>query len=65
MHPTHNQLQTNTQSATDRIIAGLESHKLISPEEKRIVAYHEAGHAVAGAYCCVVWCGCICPCLLD
>lgn len=34
--------------ATERIIAGLESHKLISPEEKRIVAYHEAGHAVAG-----------------
>jgi AFG3 family protein len=32
------------------VIAGLESHKLISPEEKRIVAYHEAGHAVAGAY---------------
>lgn len=36
------------QTATERIIAGLESHKLISPEEKRIVAYHEAGHAVAG-----------------
>jgi len=36
------------QLATERIIAGLESHKLISPEEKRIVAYHEAGHAVAG-----------------
>jgi len=36
------------QSATDRVIAGLESHKLISPEEKRVVAYHEAGHAVAG-----------------
>lgn len=36
------------ESATDRIIAGLESHKLISPEEKRVVAYHEAGHAVAG-----------------
>ncbi|EWM24473.1 Peptidase, FtsH [Nannochloropsis gaditana] len=36
------------ETATERIIAGLESHKLISPEEKRIVAYHEAGHAVAG-----------------
>eukprot|EP00752_Nemacystus_decipiens_P013873 g12318.t1 len=35
-------------SATDRVIGGLESNKLIMPEEKRIVAYHEAGHAVAG-----------------
>mmetsp|Transcript_15624 Transcript_15624/g.19589 ORF Transcript_15624/g.19589 Transcript_15624/m.19589 type:complete len:519 (+) Transcript_15624:3-1559(+) len=34
--------------AADRIIGGLESHKLITPEEKKIVAYHEAGHAVAG-----------------
>lgn len=36
------------EAAADRIIGGLESHKLITPEEKRIVAYHEAGHAVAG-----------------
>lgn len=36
------------ESATDRIIAGLESTKILSPEERRIVAYHEAGHAVAG-----------------
>ena len=41
-------LSFSFQLATERIIAGLESHKLISPEEKRIVAYHEAGHAVAG-----------------
>ncbi len=35
--------------AIDRVIAGLEKkNKLISPEEKRIVAYHEAGHAIAG-----------------
>lgn len=34
--------------ATDRVIAGLESKKVMSAEEKRIVAYHEAGHAVAG-----------------
>jgi cell division protease FtsH len=33
--------------AIDRIIAGLEKKKrLISPKEKKIVAYHEAGHAV-------------------
>lgn len=36
------------EAATDRVIGGLESSKLISPEEKKIVAYHEAGHAVAG-----------------
>jgi len=34
--------------ATDRVIGGLESKKLISQEERTIVAYHEAGHAVAG-----------------
>ena len=36
-------------SAIDRVIGGLEKKsKIISPEEKKIVAYHEAGHAVAG-----------------
>jgi AFG3 family protein len=35
--------------AIDRVIGGLEKkNKIISPEEKQIVAYHEAGHAVAG-----------------
>jgi len=35
--------------AIDRAIGGLEKkNKLISPEEKKIIAYHEAGHAVAG-----------------
>lgn len=36
------------EQATDRIIGGLETHKIMSPEERRVVAYHEAGHAVAG-----------------
>jgi len=37
--------------AIDRVIGGLEKkNKIISPEEKEIVAYHEAGHAVAGWY---------------
>ncbi|WP_143960566.1 ATP-dependent zinc metalloprotease FtsH [Litoribacter populi] len=37
------------QDAVDRVIGGLEKkNKIISPEEKQIVAYHEAGHAVAG-----------------
>lgn len=40
---------TDFHAAIDRIIGGLEKkNKLISPEEKKIVAYHEAGHAIAG-----------------
>ena len=35
--------------AIDRVVAGLEKkNKIISPEEKRRVAYHEAGHAIVG-----------------
>jgi len=35
--------------AIDRVIGGLEKkNKIISPGEKRIVAYHEAGHAISG-----------------
>jgi AFG3 family protein len=36
------------EKATDRIIGGLESNKIMSKDERSIVAYHEAGHAVAG-----------------
>jgi len=36
------------EKATDRVIGGLESNKIMSDEERSIVAYHEAGHAVAG-----------------
>ena len=37
------------EDAIDRVIGGLEKkNKIISPSEKKIVAYHEAGHAVAG-----------------
>jgi len=36
------------EKATDRIIGGLESNKIMSEKERKIVAYHEAGHAVAG-----------------
>jgi cell division protease FtsH len=37
------------QDAIDRVIGGLEKkNKIISPEEKKIVAFHEAGHAIAG-----------------
>lgn len=37
------------QDAVDRVIGGLEKKsKIISPDEKKIVAYHEAGHAITG-----------------
>ena len=39
------------QAAIDRVIGGLEKkNKIISPEEKEIIAYHEAGHAICGWY---------------
>jgi ATP-dependent Zn protease len=37
------------ESAIDRVIGGLEKkNKVINAEERRTVAYHEAGHAVVG-----------------
>ncbi|KAK4525989.1 hypothetical protein GAYE_SCF18G3898 [Galdieria yellowstonensis] len=37
------------EAAIDRVIGGLEKRNMVmSPEEKKTVAYHEAGHAVAG-----------------
>ncbi len=37
------------EQAIDRVIAGLERKtRVLSPEEKKTVAYHEAGHAVSG-----------------
>ena len=37
--------------ALDRVIGGLEKkNELISPEEKEIIAFHEAGHAICGWY---------------
>ncbi|HEU4609646.1 MAG TPA: ATP-dependent zinc metalloprotease FtsH, partial [Chitinophagaceae bacterium] len=39
------------QDAVDRVIGGLEKKsKIILPDEKRIIAYHEAGHAICGWY---------------
>ncbi|ORZ26912.1 peptidase family M41-domain-containing protein [Lobosporangium transversale] len=39
------------EAAIERVIVGLEKKsKVLSPEEKKTVAYHEAGHAVAGWY---------------
>ena len=37
------------EQAIDRVIAGLEkSNKLISPEEREVIAHHESGHAIVG-----------------
>lgn len=37
------------EAALDRIVGGLEKkNKVISPEEKKTIAYHEAGHTVTG-----------------
>jgi cell division protease FtsH len=42
---------TDFQDAIDRVIGGLEKkNKIILPEEKEIIAYHEAGHAICGWY---------------
>ncbi len=35
--------------ALDRVIGGLEKkNKIMTDEERRIIAHHEAGHAIAG-----------------
>lgn len=40
--------KTEFLEAIERVVAGMErKSKIISPEEKLIIAYHEAGHAVA------------------
>eukprot|EP00897_Mesotaenium_endlicherianum_P001853 jgi/Mesen1/1696/ME001373S00734 len=37
------------QDAIDRVIGGLEKkNKIIAPNEKAVIAYHEAGHAICG-----------------
>ncbi|EZA54978.1 hypothetical protein DMN91_008953 [Ooceraea biroi] len=39
----------NFEQAIDRVVAGMEKKtNVLQPEEKKTVAYHEAGHAVAG-----------------
>jgi cell division protease FtsH len=39
------------QDAIERVVAGLEKkNKLINPNERKIVAYHESGHAIVGWY---------------
>lgn len=34
------------EAASERVMAGLEKKRFISEEERKVVAYHESGHAV-------------------
>lgn len=39
------------QSAIERVVAGLEKKsKLINPQERKIIAFHESGHAIVGHF---------------
>ena len=38
--------QEDFEHAMDRVIAGLQQRRVITPKEKMILAYHEAGHAM-------------------
>lgn len=47
----HNKTSVDSEAferASERVIAGLESKKILTPKEKKTVAFHEAGHAVLG-----------------
>lgn len=42
-------IMKNFEQAIERVIAGMEKKtNVLQPEEKKTVAFHEAGHAVAG-----------------
>lgn len=50
-HNADSVTEKHFEAAIERVIAGLErKSRVLSPEEKKTVAYHEAGHAVAGWY---------------
>jgi cell division protease FtsH len=38
--------QENFDAAMERVVAGLQKRRVVTEKEKRILAYHEAGHAV-------------------
>ena len=40
-------VQADFDNALERVVAGLESRKIITDHEKQVVAWHEAGHAIA------------------
>ena len=42
----HELRTTDFQAALERVVAGMQSRRVITDHEKRVVAYHEAGHAL-------------------
>ena len=43
----HNVVQAiDFEMATERVIAGLEKKRIMNEEERKVVAYHESGHAI-------------------
>ena len=38
--------QADFDGALERVVAGLQTHRVITPDERKIIAYHEAGHAL-------------------
>ncbi len=41
-------VQSDFDSALERVVAGVQSRKVLNDHERTVVAYHEAGHALAG-----------------
>jgi cell division protease FtsH len=41
-------VQADFDAALERVVAGVQSRKVLNDHERTVVAYHEAGHAVAG-----------------
>jgi cell division protease FtsH len=39
-------VQADFNGALERVVAGLQTRRVITPNEKKIIAYHEAGHAL-------------------
>ena len=38
--------QVDFDGALERVVAGLQTRRVITPQEKKVIAYHEAGHAL-------------------
>ncbi|MCW2922952.1 MAG: ATP-dependent metalloprotease FtsH [Thermoleophilia bacterium] len=43
-------LQKDFEAAFERVVAGIAQAKVMTPEEKKTVAYHEAGHAILSTF---------------
>ncbi|WP_324127347.1 ATP-dependent zinc metalloprotease FtsH [Cyanobacterium sp. uoEpiScrs1] len=42
---------TEVNDAIDRVVAGMEGTPLVDNKSKRLIAYHEVGHAIVGTLC--------------